>query len=78
MKLDHGDARVWILVAFVTVAGLAAYRFIPRYHLAAGAATAGIIALLVLKHVGLLGAFGAPAFGYFRTRFQERMSRRRA
>ena len=78
MKLDHGDARSWVAIAFVTVAGLAAYRLIPHYHLTAGALTSAIIVLMVLKHVGLLSTFGAPIFGFIRARLQGRARRQAA
>lgn len=66
MRFNHGDARVWVLAMFVAVAGLAVYRLIPHYRLASGTVTAGIIVLMVIKHVGLVSVFGAPGFAYSR------------
>lgn len=77
MKFDHGDARSWIIVAFVVVAGFALYRYIPRHRLASGTITAGIIVLMVLKHVGLFSVFGAPSLALFRT-LRDRVRRRAA
>lgn len=66
MKVDHGSAYVWAGAASVAVAGLAAYRLIPRYALASGTVTAGVIVLMLLKHVGLFGVIGAPVLTFFR------------
>lgn len=59
MTHRHGNLQFWALVAFVAVAGLGLFLFIPRYEIASGAAT-GLIALMVVKHLGLLASFGAP------------------
>ena len=75
MKFDHGDALSWIIVAFVAVAGLALYRYIPQHRLASGTVTAGIIVLMVLKHVGLFSVFGAPSLAFFRS-LRDRVRRR--
>jgi hypothetical protein len=76
MKHLHSRASIWILVAFVAVVGLTLYRFIPPYRLASGTITAAIIALVVLKHVGLLSAFGGPLFVFIRTHLLTRLRRR--
>ncbi|HTY50199.1 MAG TPA: hypothetical protein VMB48_10955 [Steroidobacteraceae bacterium] len=77
MKFDHGDARAWLTVPFVVMAGLALYRYIPRHHFASETATAGVVVLMVLKHVGLFGIFGAPGFAVFR-RLRANLHRRAA
>lgn len=63
-------------MAFVAVAGYALYRFVPRHRLASGTVTAGIIVLMVLKHIGLFSVIGAPRFAFFRSLLSR--SRRRA
>jgi uncharacterized membrane protein YqjE len=77
MRFGHGNARAWTAVAFVTVAGLVLYRFIPQYRLASGTVTAVVIVLLVLKHVGLFSIFGAPSLVFFRS-LRDRVRRRAA
>ena len=76
LKHGHGGARDWILVAFTTVVGLTAYLFIPQEKVPADAAAIGIIALLVLKHLGLLAALGAPIATLVRTRLLPLLRRR--
>lgn len=66
MTHGHDGLQTWILIAFIAVCGLAAFLFIPQHEIAAGAAT-GVVMLLVLKHVGLLAALGAPIAGFTRT-----------
>lgn len=66
-----------MVVAFVAVAGLVLYRFIPQHRLASGTVTAGIIVLMVLKHVGLFSVIGAPSFAFFRS-LVSRLRRRAA
>jgi len=65
MRNGHEGLHVWIAVAFIAIAGIALYLYIPQYKLASGA-TVGLVLLLVLKHVGLLAAFGAPVLAFLR------------
>jgi uncharacterized membrane protein len=74
MKHRHGDVRMWVLVILVAIAGLTLYRLIPQHGVASGALAAAVIALLILKHLGLLTALGAPTIAFLRARLRRRES----
>lgn len=75
MKHRHGDARIWVLITFVALAGPALYHLIPQHRFASGALTAGVIALIVLAHFGLVAAFGARSIGFLRARLLSHLRR---
>jgi hypothetical protein len=52
----------WMLLATALAAGLALFVLVPN-HKISGALALGIVAILVLKHVGLLMIVGAPLTG---------------
>jgi hypothetical protein len=72
----HGDARDLVAIAFVVVAGLGVFLFIPQLEIPSGAAATGIVALLVLKHLGLLAVVGAPLAGFVRSHVLPRLRRK--
>jgi uncharacterized membrane protein len=66
MKHRHGDVRMWVLAILVAIAGLTLYRLIPQHRVASGALAAAVIVLLILKHLGLFAALGAPTIAFLR------------
>jgi hypothetical protein len=72
MKLKHRDAHIWILAALVSLLGVAVYHFSPRNAPVPAAATAGILVLILLKHVGLFSALGAPIAALLRGHLRRR------
>jgi hypothetical protein len=65
----HGiDFRLWLLAAAGIVIGISIAILVPEARAASGAITAGIIALVVLKHLGILIAVVSPFGALVRAR----------
>ena len=54
-------AAFWLLLASVFIIGLLLF-FVPSHKISGGLAL-GVVAILVLKHIGLLMIFGSPTIG---------------
>ena len=59
---DTKRAAFWLLLAATFAMGLFLLFYLPN-HKASGALALGLVAVLVLKHVGLLMIVGSPLFG---------------
>ena len=67
MRHDGIDLRIWLFAVVGVAIGLAIYFLAPTYRLASGATTVGLIALIVLKHLGMLVAVASPFAALART-----------
>jgi hypothetical protein len=66
--MRHGpDLRIWLLALIGVAVGLTIYFAAPSYRLASGATTTGLVALIVLKHLGMLAAVASPFGALART-----------
>ena len=71
----HGiDLRLWLLAIAGIVIGVSIAIWVPEVRTASGAVTAGIVVLLVLKHLGILIAVASPFGALARSRKRQRTS----
>jgi hypothetical protein len=59
---DHKRIAFWLVLASLFAMGLILLFVLPQHHIV-GALAVGVLALLILKHVGLLLIVGAPLTG---------------
>ena len=74
---DAKRAAFWLVLASMFAMGLLLLFYVPTHRIS-GALAFGVLAVLVIKHVGLLLIVGSPLVGMFnvaRVRFKRLWSR---